>query len=110
MHLPLTWMQAPVTGIHAQAYHVKVSGSYAYVGDANAHGLAIFDMSTPASPSWVGSVHSTTGMYFVRDRPKRHKPLSLVSAYLRAATYYPFVCSPRVTVITALTLLARDAP
>ncbi|HVZ76266.1 MAG TPA: immunoglobulin-like domain-containing protein [Candidatus Paceibacterota bacterium] len=42
-----------------QAQSIVVSGKYAYVGDASA-GLAILDVSNPASPTLVGSLNYST--------------------------------------------------
>ena len=50
----------------AQALHVAVSGSYAYVAAHHSYSLVVIDISNPASPVIRGSVVSLSLLYGVR--------------------------------------------
>ena len=64
----------------AQAMHVAVSGSYAYVTAMYSYSLVVIDISNPASPVIRGSVVSSSLLYGVRatqfcDRGRPQAPL-----------------------------------
>ena len=71
----------------AQAVHVAVSGSYAYVAGFWSDSLAVVDISNPASPVIRGSVVSSSLLDYVRVRPGalRARMASDAAAYVRTA-------------------------
>ena len=54
--------RAPARPRLSQASGVAVSGTYAYVVGATSDSLAVVDVSTPSSPTLVGSLIDSTSM------------------------------------------------